>query len=1138
MGDLATFRREFPIFTPFLSPGIRSGIGGVAVLIHRNLCAQAVHIEEKVILPGRALMVTITTSTGKFAVISIHLEPGISKENTAAVLNLIKAAIIPDSIMLLGGDFNFVSSGDSQLCIPTGTLTIRCDPAAELFDSILPDFTEIAQDDFTHITTINGTASTMARLDRFYTNMCELDLLDSMPFARTIHNLYQKQRLSDHSAVSLAFNPALHNLQAMHGTPYCSIAPWVAQNGLFLPHFTELYMQYKRYFTSDAYHNLTIIKDIMHGAATLTKDELAIQQCAATVQERRHWTTKCMRALRTGNWFAVLAAVKAYPALENAVDIDSYHVKDHVWMQAHLRQLALEDIDTQLNDTTSSTPSTSTSTTPQPTSTARQIHQVTKLMHLRRLWTSSGKRLSLAAITEDGNDIPASSPEAAAALARHWGKIFDQPTTAIDIPSGFDMLIPRLNNPIFDVTLNKVYELLGRLQHSAPGPDGVPYAAWTATADITAGYLHAALLSLLAGCTPPHTFNSSFMVFLPKGGDAPGPSCSSRTPSATRPLNLSNTDQKILAKLIDKELSQMIYPMLHEAQHGFIKGISIIDAVGRLESEALTRTTLAGNQAAMLLLDLKAAFPSLRQDYIFHVLQLAGIPQPMLQAIRALYHNNVAQIKIVTPTASSIRLQRGIRQGCPLSGTLWILLFDPILRYMMQHFGPSTSLVAYADDIGLATSRMLDTLRMLITIINLIDKLAGLSMNWDKVVVIPLWTGASIADCENILRALPQHAHRLKVLLAGRYLGVLLGPEAHLSAWTETCIKIKERARRLRDLKLPFVPSIRLYNIFIATLPSHILQFHKPNGKLKQAITTTLATITATPHHSIPEQVYTRLQQLGFPIQVPHLERVSLATRSRAWITSCQFQDFPGKMEQALAHPDALLHFDRGWWLQHSVQAQVQEAADQVHPVRVLHPYRHLSPLPTQALLYKHLHSQAARTELIRAVATRIVRWVGPQEAEASACRAIQLLSSMKRIMPTFVCAAYLKTLMNAWPTPYRFGMAVDCPFCGTEPAGAKIEHILACPAMRSAAAPFLLHWLRWPLSGGCKEALGLDMLPGTPEAYITFAWHDLIMQAFFAMHHGDRASLASLLRGRLRVLCRRSPILKATFKNMHRSPH
>ena len=113
------------------------------------------------------------------------------------------------------------------------------------------------------------------------------------------------------------------------------------------------------------------------------------------------------------------------------------------------------------------------------------------------------------------------------------------------VPDGFVDFIPKVGHIDLFFSVLMVMEFLQKLFDSAPGPDGVPYSAWVATFEFTAEFVLAALNSLLGGRAPPPGFNRSLMVFLAKGFNVVGSTLTSGAPSCTRPLNFSNTDQKI-----------------------------------------------------------------------------------------------------------------------------------------------------------------------------------------------------------------------------------------------------------------------------------------------------------------------------------------------------------------------------------------------------------------------------------------------------------------------------------------------------------------------------------------------------------------------------------------------------------------
>ena len=169
----------------------------------------------------------------------------------------------------------------------------------------------------------------------------------------------------------------------------------------------------------------------------------------------------------------------------------------------------------------------------------------------------------------------------------------------------------------WEATLIELEALLPRLRDSAPGPDGVPYSAWSATSSTTIHYLWQAYKALLAGDTPPVEFLASLMVFLPTGAEDSDNEEIERSADATRPLNLSNTDAKIITKLIERPLGQVAQAMVVRSQFGFVKHRRLQDAIITLESHALSYSMTAPATAGVLLLDQKTAFPSISHDFIF-----------------------------------------------------------------------------------------------------------------------------------------------------------------------------------------------------------------------------------------------------------------------------------------------------------------------------------------------------------------------------------------------------------------------------------------------------------------------------------------------------------------------------------------
>ena len=124
--------------------------------------------------------------------------------------------------------------------------------------------------------------------------------------------------------------------------------------------------------------------------------------------------------------------------------------------------------------------------------------------HLKRLndqWSPfSRKSVNLTITKQDGS--PTTTPEeGGAALSDHWGQVFSHKDIDLCLA---DAILRRYANPI---DLHHVHipseasfsAFLRHAKHSAPGPHGIPYAAWNACSSHCSYWLRQALLAMCNG---------------------------------------------------------------------------------------------------------------------------------------------------------------------------------------------------------------------------------------------------------------------------------------------------------------------------------------------------------------------------------------------------------------------------------------------------------------------------------------------------------------------------------------------------------------------------------------------------------------------------------------------------------------
>lgn len=114
----------------------------------------------------------------------------------------------------------------------------------------------------------------------------------------------------------------------------------------------------------------------------------------------------------------------------------------------------------------------------------------------------------------------------------------------------------------------------------------------------------------------------------------------------------------------------------------------------------------------VFLFDVAAAFPSVAQSWIWRVLEAMGLPLALRRGVQLLYmHSSVQFLVCGQLSANSVAVCSGIKQGCPSSGSLWALRYDPVVRLLSGVMAESALAVGcFADDLPAAARRVAEAL--------------------------------------------------------------------------------------------------------------------------------------------------------------------------------------------------------------------------------------------------------------------------------------------------------------------------------------------------------------------------------------------------------------------------------------------
>ena len=337
------------------------------------------------------------------------------------------------------------------------------------------------------------------------------------------------------------------------------------------------------------------------------------------------------------------------------------------------------------------------------------------------------------------------------ALDEFWA---ERPDAVPDIPPIPHS--PHLSRPI---TRPEVTLRLNRASNTAPGADGLRYAAWRALDPESHLLTRVFELCRLAQRVPA-SWKHSESVLLHKGGDAD-------LAASWRPIALSLTVAKLYAGVWADRLETWAEAgdALSPCQKGFRRFDGVLEHNFVLQC-AINNARRSGNGCQVAFIDLTNAFGSIPHHLIWTVLTRLGLPPEILATIQDLYRGSSTSFRTTGGLSDPVPTLSGVRQGCPLSGLLFNLSMEPLLRTMST---AEIELLAFADDLALILPDA-HHVRRALTLLESVCRWCGLCPNPAKSGLLSIRQPApeDALLCDQPLPPVPEGA-------AYRYLGRQVG---------------------------------------------------------------------------------------------------------------------------------------------------------------------------------------------------------------------------------------------------------------------------------------------------------------------------------------------------------------------------
>ena len=317
--------------------------------------------------------------------------------------------------------------------------------------------------------------------------------------------------------------------------------------------------------------------------------------------------------------------------------------------------------------------------------------------------------------TPNGPDVTDNSSIALALHDFYQDLYAKRPADPVRQAYFLDQLSPRLTDvqaqsvdrPITSPEIHLTIQQMGL--NKSPGCDGLPVefylAFWPYIAeDMTA----LANYIFLSGGSLNYTQSSALITLLYKEGDK-------LDLANWRPISLLTADYKFIAKTIATRLRPLLSTLIKSDQTCSVPTRSIHTNLYLLR-DVITYAHHKRQPTYILSLDFQKAFDMIDHDYMLQTLTRFNFGPIFLRYIRNIYTDITSNVLNNGYLTCALPIKRGIRQGCPLSLSLYCMVAETVASAIRNHthirgvFAPGRpatplKLTQYADDTTILTTR-------------------------------------------------------------------------------------------------------------------------------------------------------------------------------------------------------------------------------------------------------------------------------------------------------------------------------------------------------------------------------------------------------------------------------------------------
>jgi hypothetical protein len=151
-----------------------------------------------------------------------------------------------------------------------------------------------------------------------------------------------------------------------------------------------------------------------------------------------------------------------------------------------------------------------------------------------------------------------------------------------------------------------------------------------------------------------------------------------------RPIQLLNTDYRLMTKVLTNRLSECLAGQISKEQAAFLPGRRIGDNITFLQLLP-QRLRQLGKAAVIAFLDFSKAYDTVCRRFLMEVMEVMGVGDGFLNWIRMLLTNTMSVAVVNGFISDPVEFKAGVKQGDPISPALYLYVGQALLCWLQAN---------------------------------------------------------------------------------------------------------------------------------------------------------------------------------------------------------------------------------------------------------------------------------------------------------------------------------------------------------------------------------------------------------------------------------------------------------------------